>query len=70
MAQIRNDQAVEWLLQISKNLKEFRKKPRMKIADKQIFLNQQYYLLHLMVRALEGKVRFVGVPVIKDRNNE
>lgn len=70
MAQISNDQAVEWLNRISQNLHEFRKKPRMKIAEKQKFLNQQYYLLHLMVRAIEGKVRFVGVPPVKPQDQQ
>lgn len=69
MAQISNAQAVEWLNRISQNLHEFRKKPRMKVSEKQKFLNQQYYLLHLMVRAIEGKVKFVGVPPLKPQED-
>lgn len=69
MANINNQQCEEWLRQISENVHQFRKKHRMNVADKQKFLNEQYYLLHLIVRAIQGKVRFVGTPVIKDRIN-
>lgn len=68
MANINNQQCEEWLKQISDNIKNFRKKPRMNIENKVQFLNQQYYLLHLITRAIHGKVRFVGTPVIKDRD--
>lgn len=68
MANINNQQCEEWLKQISDNIKDFRKKPRMNIENKVQFLNQQYYLLHLITRAIQGKVRFVGTPVIKDRD--
>lgn len=67
VASINNSQCEEWLNQVSNNIQNLRKKPRLKTADKIMFLNEQYYLLHLIIRAIEGKVKFVGTPVIKDK---
>lgn len=67
---ISNVHCVEWLDQISKNIDILRKKPRLNKADKIAFLNEQYFLLHLISRGIQGKVTFQGVPVIKDKLNK
>lgn len=60
MSNINNDQAQEWLKNISKNLSDFRKKHRLKKEDKIKYIEEQYRTLMLMQKAIDGDVIFVG----------
>ena len=64
MSNVSNEQAVEWLTAISKNFTEFRKKTRLKKADKLSYVHEQYHSLYLLHRAIEGNVYFVGAKQI------
>lgn len=58
---IRNDQASRWILDIRDNLRKFRLE--QKTADEELeYIKQQYEILYQLSRAIDGKVRFVGVP--------
>ena len=60
MSNINNDQAQEWLKNISNNLSDFRKKHRLNKEDKIKYIEEQYRTLMLMQKAIDGDVIFVG----------
>jgi hypothetical protein len=55
-------QAVRWVRQLRKNLERARalKDP----AERSAFLIEQYRLLALLKKAVDGRVKFLGVPSI------
>lgn len=60
MSNINNEQAVEWIENISKNLSDFRKKHRFKKEEKLRYIQSQYQLIWLIDQAIKGEVMFVG----------
>lgn len=68
MSNVTNEQAVEWLTNISKNFADFRKKTRLKKADKLEYVHQQYHSLYLLHRAIQGNVYFVGAKQIYEQS--
>jgi hypothetical protein len=65
---ITNAQAARWIkdqrLALS-NLDTF-----TSLEDKLAFLSEQYFRLTLINNAIDGEVRFVGVPPIEDESEE
>lgn len=59
---INNEQAAYWISQLEKDVKRIKK---MRGTEKKITLiREQYKLLVLIPKAVEGSVNFIGVPPI------
>ena len=53
--QLNNEQAVRWISELERSLEQFDGE-----LNKMDFISQQYDRLHLLVRAIDGSVIFLG----------
>ncbi len=59
--QLTSEQASYWITDIRKNISEL-ENPEHSLEWKLKYLSIQYFLLFQLSSAIDGKVRFVGVP--------
>jgi hypothetical protein len=60
--QLQSSQAEQWILDIRDNLEAHKSSLTHDSEQSLDYLSQQYEALYQLVRAVDGKLRFVGVP--------
>jgi hypothetical protein len=65
---ITNAQAARWIKEQRLALADFDTLPSLEA--KLSFLSEQYFRLTLIANAIDGEVRFIGVPPIEDESDE